>query len=362
MKNNKNLSHFFLLSLFIFPLPLFSACYTLAQGTTYLGYLGKAVPLESLLNEGNGETDEAEKNRRFVEQVQDIRNFAAEELGLTMTKNYTRYVSIDRDYLAAVVSATAADSFTQHEWKYPVVGIMPYKGFFKTDDARKEREKLEKKGLDVWVRGVDAFSTLGWFKDPLFSYMRNYSPDRLADLIIHESVHATVFIKGQVKFNEELAEFIGTEGARLYMESRYGIDSDAYRSMIAADEDYRRYVAFMQELIAELNHLYESGMSRGQILAEKENIISLSKEKYNDLYDTIFSDDRYRGFYNLPVNNAYLDLYRLYYAEDSGFAELYESSGKNLPAFIAAAKSIPQKKRRLEGKSPAQWLAEELSQ
>jgi predicted aminopeptidase len=315
-----------------------------------LGYLSRAVPLESLLEsetgtDGAGGADslETEKNRRFVERVQDIRRYAKEELGLNMGKNYTRYVKIDRDYLAAVVSASAADSFTRHEWKYPVVGSLPYKGFFKIEDARKERVKLEKKGLDVWVRGVDAFSTLGWFRDPLYSYMRDYPPDRLADLIIHESLHATVFLKGQPQFNEELAEFVGSEGARMYTESRFGANSDEYRNMLTGEADNKRYVTFLQGLIRELNELYESERSVEEKSSEKEKIIATAKERFAAEYENIFSGEGYRGFLDMPVNNAYLELYRLYYTEDSYIANLFAESGKTLPEFIAAAKSIPKK-------------------
>jgi len=322
---------------------LFIGCYTLKQGTTMLGYLSRAVPLESLLESENGGADgsEAEKNRRFVEQVQDIRRYAQEELGLNLGKNYTRYVKIDRDYLAAVVSACAADSFTRHEWKYPVVGVLPYKGFFKIEDARKEREKLEKKGLDVWIRGVDAFSTLGWFRDPLYSYMRDYPPNRLADLIIHESLHATVFIKGQSQFNEELAEFVGSEGARMYTESRY--HSSEYAKMLADEADNKRYVLFIQELIKELNELYESEKSAGEKLSEKEKIIGAAKERFAAEYESLFSGEGYRGFSDLPVNNAYLELYLLYHTEDNYIANLFARSGKSLPEFIASAKSLPKK-------------------
>ena len=327
---------------------LFSGCYTLKQGAAMLGYLGQAVPLESLLetdtDADNGDAvSEAEKNRRFVELVHDIRRFAMEELGLKTGKNYTRYVQLDRDYLAAVVSASAADSFAPHQWNYPVLGAMPYKGFFNNADARKERAKLEKKGLDVWIRGVEAFSTLGWFKDPLFSYMRDYAPNRLADLIIHEQFHATVFIKGQVRFNEELAEFVGSEGARLYMESRFGADSEEYRKMLAAKEDSRAYVAFIQELAAELETLYASDGEREEKLREKERIIGAAKERFEAKYESRFTSDNYRGFSGLPLNNAYIELFRLYYAEDNFFADLYERSGRDLPAFIAAAKIIQKK-------------------
>jgi len=310
---------------------LFSGCYTLKQGTAMLGYLNKAIPLEE-----TGDED-------FINLVSDIRSFAVNELGLKMSKNYTRYVQIDRNYLAAVVSASAKDSFKRHEWKYPVVGSMPYKGFFNMEDARKERAKLEKKDLDVWIRPVDAFSTLGWFKDPLYSYMRNYSKGRIAELIIHELVHATVFIKGQVQFNEELAEFIGTEGARAYIESRFGKESEEYTSIISSDTGNKNYISFIQELIAQLDDLYSQETGREEKLAKKEEIIDASKKRFEAEYDNLFNNDNYRGFITLPVNNAYLELYRLYYAEDDFFAVLFEKSGRDLDGFIAAAKTVSKK-------------------
>jgi len=312
---------------------LLSGCYTVKQGVTMLGYLNRAVLLEKT------------SNADFIMQVFDIRRFAMEELGLAMSKNYTRYVELDRDYLAAVVSASAKDSFKRHEWRFPVVGAMPYKGFFNIEDARKERVKLEKKDLDIWIRSVDAFSTLGWFKDPLYSYMRDYSTWRLADLIIHELVHATVFIKGQVKFNEELAEFIGSEGSRLYIETRYGEDSEEYRKMLASKGDSKKFIEFIQELITELNTIYTNSdsINREEILLKKEAIITAAKERFEAEYDSRFSNDNYRGFSAMPINNAYLELYRLYYDEDNFFADIYERSGQNLPAFIAAAKKLTKK-------------------
>jgi predicted aminopeptidase len=309
---------------------LFSGCYTLNQGTTMLGYLGRAVPLESL----DGESS------RFVELVQDIRHFAMQELGLKESKNYTRYVQLDRDYLAAVVSASAKDSFTRYEWHFPVVGAMPYKGFFNVEDARKERAKLEKKGLDVWIRSVDGFSTLGWFRDPLYSYMQDYSPDRLADLIIHELFHATVFIKGQVQFNEELAEFVGSEGARLYMADRFGVESEEYQRMINAEPDSKAFVEFIRELAAELDVMYKGGANREEKIRGKEQIIKAAQERFDAEYEGRFRSENYRGFSKLPLNNAYLELYRLYYEENNYFTELYERASRDLPAFVAAAAKL----------------------
>jgi predicted aminopeptidase len=312
----------------------FSGCYTLKQGAAMLGYLGKAKPVETLL------TGPSQADAEFARRVADIRRFALEDLGLRATSNYTKYVNIDRDYLAAVVSASAADSFARHEWWFPVVGSVPYKGIFNPDDARKERSKLEKKGLDVWIRGVDAFSTLGWFSDPLYSYMKDYPVHRLAELIIHESLHATVFLKNQAQFNEELAEFVGSEGARLYIEKTFGTDSEESRAITASDGDNALFLAFLRELIAELEQLYAGALPREEKLRTKAEIIQSAKTRFAETYDTVFHNDNYRGFSELPVNNAYLELYRLYYEDNRYFRDLYARSGSDLPRFIAAAKTL----------------------
>ncbi|MDR2471579.1 MAG: aminopeptidase [Treponema sp.] len=310
-------------------LGFFSGCYTLKQGTAMLGYLGKAVPLEEL--EKREETAgaspaEAEETRRFVERVRDIRRFAREELGLAESKNYTRYVQLDRDYLAAVVSACAADSFTRREWRFPVVGTVPYKGFFDPAGARKEAARLKAQGLDVWVRGVDAFSTLGWFRDPLYSYMKDYTAYQLADLIIHELLHATVFVPGQADFNEQLAEFTGRRGGRLYIESRYGIDSPECRAVDSAEADGRTFRLFLSDLGSELESLYaKAGLDREAKLAEKERIIQAARKRFAEEYDRRFQSGGYRFFADLPVNNAYLDLFRLYHEEDNFLDELFET-------------------------------------
>ena len=316
-----------------------SGCYTLKQGAVMLRMLGRAVPLETLAERPGA----AEEDVRFVELVNDIRHFAVNELGLSETKNYTKYVDINRDYLAAIVSASSKDSFKRHEWRFPVVGSVPYKGFFNADDARKEADKLKKKDLDVWIRPVDAFSTLGWFSDPLYSFMRDYTPYRMADILIHELVHATIFIKNNMQFNEELAEFIGSEGARLYMKKRYGDSGPEIESMAYSEADNEAYIAFIQELIAELDAVYKTGIPREQKLEQKQKIIADAQSRFAAEYETRFHSANYRGFSEIRINNAYLELYRLYYSGGSRLKELYDESGGSLPAFIAAAKTITRK-------------------
>jgi predicted aminopeptidase len=309
-------------------LALFPSCYTLKQGAALLGYLNRAVPLE-----------EVEGEDAFVAQVNRIREFAMGELGLKQSKNYTRYVAIERDYLAAIVSACSPLAFERYTWKFPVVGRVPYKGFFNAEDAGKESAALRDKGLDVWVRPVDAFSTLGFFRDPLYSYMAEYPVHRLADLIIHELVHATIYIKSDAEFNESLAEFIGTEGARLYIAKYYGADSEEYRAIDAGNADNKAFVAFIQSLIRSLDAVYKSDASREEKLSRKAELIAAAQEDFAARYDEMFASDNYRGFAKMRINNAYLDLYRLYNEGDRYFEERYNNMGRDLPAFIAAAKT-----------------------
>jgi len=330
------LSAFFLIAVGI----IFSGCYTIRQGSAFLGYLNQAIPLEQL---AAGE-DAAEEDRQFVQRVQDIRHFAFEYLGLSASRNYTTYVALERDFLAAVVSASAPDSFTRHYWWFPVVGRVPYRGYFSVEDARRQRERLERRGLDVWVRGVRAFSTLGWFRDPLFSFMREYSERELADLIIHELVHATVWLTNHPQFNEQLAQFVGTEGARQFME-KMGIEEDD-QAVAERRADTATYMAFLHSLIAELEEMFARVESREERLRLRDEIIAASQSRFEAEFDELFYTDTFRFFIDLPVNNAYLDLFRLYHEEDHFFRDLFERSGSDLPAFIAAAQTLNPRQRR----------------
>ncbi|MDR1215507.1 MAG: aminopeptidase [Treponema sp.] len=306
---------------------LLSGCYTIKQGFTFLGYLRKAASLEKL--------SPSEENRQFVERIADIRSFVVNELGLKNTKNYTRYVEIDRDYLALVVSASAKDSFSPHLWRFPIIGAVPYKGFFEEEDARLEVEKLKREDLDILVRRVDAFSTLGWFQDPLYSYMKKYPVHRLADLIIHESLHATIYLKGESQFNEELGEFVGKKGAQLYMETRFGVNSPEYREMMDEAADEETFVAFILALARELEGVYATDVSRAEKLVLKEETIRAAQNRFLADYSSLFKSERYRFFADLQVNNAYLELFRLYHGTNSLIEDLFEQAAGDFPSFIA---------------------------
>jgi predicted aminopeptidase len=133
------------------------------------------------------------------------------------------------------------------------------------------------------------------------------------------------------------------------METRYGIDSAEYREMLESEKNGSSFVNFIQGLIAELDILYgRNDLNRTEKLTEKEIIINVTKERFSAEYENLFTNNNYRGFVYVPVNNAYLELFRLYYTEDNFFANLYEDAGRDLPAFIAAAKTITGRKNPRE--------------
>ena len=186
-------------------------CYYLNQGSTLLKYHCAAVSNKTLL----ADTATPADVKKFLSAVEDIRGFAVDKIGLNKNKNFSSFVKVDRDYLVDNVYAARADTFAQYFWRYPILGAMPYKGFFSKSDAEKEAASIGKKGFDVHIAEINGFSTLGILRDPAYSFMKRYGPYSLSSLLFHELTHATIFIKNQPSFNEDLPKlFSGPPGSR----------------------------------------------------------------------------------------------------------------------------------------------------
>jgi predicted aminopeptidase len=319
----------------------------LKQGTYLLSYNSRSRPIEKVLAEESISGDVGV----MLSMVQEIRRYAVEEIGLEDNKNYTRYLELDRDYLVDVVSACTADSFTPYEWRFPFFGSFPYKGFYKPEDAQREASRLERMGLDVWVRQVDGFSTLGFFSDPIYSFMTEYSLFALAELIIHEQTHATVFVKNEIQLSEELATFVGREGALSFLRDRYGEDSEAYRQALASLSDWNRYRDRVLELYDELDTLYRSETDSRRISAEKQRIVEDFNQRLRSEAEELFQSDRFHSFEGIPVNNAYILSFVRYSQDLDIFYRLYKARGGDLKATVEVLKQI----RQVKG-SPKEYL------
>ncbi|HPE87941.1 MAG TPA: aminopeptidase [Spirochaetia bacterium] len=317
---------------------LLSSCWYVKQATHFLSERAAAVPVGRVA----ADPDTPPETVAMLEAVERVRRFAVERVGLSPTKNYTRYVALDRGYVADVVSACAADSFERYRWRYPVLGELPYKGFYDKADATREAKRLKEAGLDVIVRQVDAFSSLGYFKDPLYSFMASSDEDELAEMVIHESAHATLFVKGADQFNEGFATFVGRRGAELYLEERYGPGSPQAATRRDRIADGRAFVGFIRGTAALLEEAYaDASVGRDARLERKAAIIAERAALFAAERERLFTGEAYRRFDMSTINNAYIDLYRLY-EDDLGLFDAWfdRVAGGSLPEFVSTLSAL----------------------
>ena len=325
---------------------LFSSCYLLRQGSTLVGFQLKAEPIDRLTDTmvyRNGEPV-SETTAAFLDEVEHIRAFASSELGLDTSRNYTSFVPTDRETLAYVVNATGELSFERKLWRWPLAGSFPYKGFFRDRDAVRLADRLRRSGHDVWVRRVDAFSTLGILRDPLYQFMESYDRYDLANMIIHEQTHATLFLRNQVQFNEGLATFVGDVGARAYLQFA-GASPDELTRIDDVERDRATIREVLADLRSELTAVYESDMDIDTMRAEKQRVIDSVLQHLRDNYDTLFRTDLYRSIPDLPVNNAFIDLFSAYTQDLSVFEELYAACGSSLKAMFDSLSILAEPRR-----------------
>lgn len=271
--------------------------------------------------------------------------YADRELGLDVGESYTMYSELDRDTLLLVVTASRRDAFRAHTWWFPIVGRVPYKGFFDHDEALAEAGRLEARGLDTHVRTAGAFSTLGWFNDPLLSTLLNRDPISLASTVIHEVTHNTVFIPGQVAFNESFATFVGDVGAA---EMFCGIEGEDGPRCRAARDSWSDALVFgeaLQRLVGSLEAVYErEDLTSEAKIAAREVVIDGWRAEYERAVVPRLTR-LFRSYHERPINNATLIGTRLYYDRLDMFDRVYRRSGlplrEAIHAMIEAAEASP---------------------
>lgn len=311
--------------------------YYLVQGWGLLQVYGRARSVDRWLAGDRLSEDE----RALLLNVQDIRRFAREEIGLSDHRNYTTYARVDRSYLADVVHAAPPDSLRPHLFRYPFFGRMPYKGFFSRTRAEAEARRLEQQGLEVLVRPVRGFSTLGILRDPLFSYMTGYELYDLADLIIHEQVHATVWLDDHYAFNENLAVFVGRRGALEYLVAQEGPPNDA-AVQLARDvwHDRRAFRIALHELYRRWEAIYQQDIPLPEMLQQREQAWQEFGAEWRARYSQRFRTDRFYDFPNRTMDNAYLSLQIGYTSLQDEFEQIYELLGGDLRLLMQAAAAV----------------------
>lgn len=259
--------------------------YGVKQGIGQIRLVNRARPISEIMKDSLTTTDLKQK----LKLVEEIKQYAIDSLGLNPSKNYNTLYDQKGQPVLWVVGACPPYKMEAYNWKFPIVGSLPYKGFFKKEDALKEAKKLEKEGLDARVGTASAWSTLGFFKDPILSEMLNQSEGQIARLVIHELTHATLYVKSDAQFNENLATFVGNEGAKLFLMQKYGENSQEYKSYIGEISDVEKFSSHILRGAKQLDSLYNTFTDSIEVSKKKKAKYQLIQHIVNTL-DTITFD------------------------------------------------------------------------
>ena len=303
--------------------------------------------IQSLLD--NPETDPGLSKQ--LKAADEIRSFAEDSLDLPGNGNYSSYVEISGDAVVWNVVATGEFSLLAKKWCFLVAGCVPYRGFFKQEKAESSAAQLKKKGMDVIVSPASAYSSLGWFKDPLLSTMLTGSDTRLAAYLFHELAHLRLYIKDDVNFNEGYASFVEQAGVRTWLDSKQQQDKLVqWQQLQSAEHDFTSLIRKVRE---ELARLYQSTDSEIEKREKKAGILNAFKLSHEQLITKKWSGKRYYSTWlESPVNNARLALYNAYAGSQCAFQELFKQAKGDMSKFHQLA----EQKSRLEKVKREEWL------
>jgi predicted aminopeptidase len=265
--------------------------------------------------------------RRILSQVTVMKHFG-ERYGLSATTNYTKYVRVDGPAVVWVVSASEPLQFRSKSWSFPFVGSFTYLGWFKLDRARAFASDLEREGWDVDVRGAAAYSTTGYFEDAVLSSMIPRGKEavgQLANTILHESAHATIFVRHQSTLNESVANFVGDKLGALYVDETLGPESDEARAYTAYERTAALRGSAMRATYQSLKVLYASSKTDAEKLAEKKALLAQLRASLH---------------FRRPITNATLIQYRTYNSGQAELGMLLDACGGDWPRFIRALKGL----------------------
>jgi predicted aminopeptidase len=348
-KNIKKLIIGTLIFVFVSGIVLYSipiTRYLLTQGYYQSKIIFSRKNVSDLVNDPKTDPRIREKLR----EVDEIKKFGL-ELGLKETGSYKTIYDTGGQPAVWAVSACPKDRFEAVQWNFPIVGKVPYLGYFKKDDALKMQQKLKDKGLDTICRPVGAYSSLGIISDPLFTSMLLGSEEYLANTIIHEMTHSTVFVKDDMNFNESLASFVGNAGGMEYLKHKYGADSEQVVSSLNFKKDDEIFSGFMADLYDELDKFYKSGITSQEKITGREAIFEKYRQKFRDEIKPRLKTKSYDYFETLKFNNAYILFNRCYHRDYNIFDDLYALQGKDLKKTIEWLKTLkPDKemKKKIE--------------
>ena len=298
--------------------------------------------------------DAPERLKRQLRLVLDIRTFAERELRLPANGHYRKYADLKRPFVVWNVYAAPEFSVEPKSWWYPAVGRLDYRGYFSESAARKYGESLARSGLDVHVAGVAAYSTLGWFRDPVLNTFIDYTETELAELLFHELAHQRLFLPGETDFNEAFATAVAEEGLRRWLPSRYDpLAEEKHHAEIRRAEEFVNLVAAARARLEALftsatvvgNPARLSDEARSQLRAGKQQIVARLRADYARLKERWGGCADYDRWFSQSLNNAQLNTIDTYYNLVPAFRVLLKGCAGNLDTFFAEVETISKLKK-----------------
>ncbi len=294
--------------------------------------------------------------RRRLQLVVDARTFAQRTIGLAGGESFTTYSALERDTLVLVLSAARRDTLAAYTWWFPVVGRFPYKGFFDFGQARRTADAMQRQGYDTYLRPASAFSTLGWFNDPLLSTTLRLDTLDLANTVIHELTHNTIFVKGEVTFNESFASFVGARGAIEFFRSRS--QPRAARRLDDEWRDEKLLGSFWAATLSAVDSAYmaHAGDSTAKIVARDSVFARMRRVLARDLTPRLPTVDSAR-LQRIPLDNASLLARRVYAADLWLFDAVHERAGGSVAETVRLVQRLVRERRGDPFEALRAWLA-----
>ncbi|MEO7359757.1 MAG: aminopeptidase [Gemmatimonadaceae bacterium] len=311
-------------------------CYVSRAAYEEAKILSRRKPIDKLVKDST--TDK--ETRAKLALVLDARTFARDSLGLKTGESFTKFTQLDRDTLVLVLSAAYRDRLERRTWWFPVVGRFPYKGFFDFDKAKKTADEMRKDGFDVTLGASSAFSTLGWFNDPLVSTTLRADSVTLVNTVMHELLHNTFFAKNNVSFNESFASFVGARGAERYFNAKG--DTASARLAIADWQDDRVLGAFWAQLAHELRTEYNKWPldSTARRLAVRDTVYVHARRQLVDSVGPLLQTYPNTWPERVVLNNSVI-LSRQVYAQDlDQFDAVFEREGRDVKKALERISAI----------------------
>ncbi|MCB0415812.1 MAG: aminopeptidase [Bdellovibrionales bacterium] len=309
--------------------------YLVNNAYQHLKLMNQRTPVKQVI-EDPSTSDETKRKLRLA---QDARQYAEQQLGLKPTQNYTSFVELNRPYITYVVSVSPKDKLEYKKWSFPFVGKVPYKGFFSKQEALDEANKFDKNKYDTYVRGASAYSTLGWFNDPILSSMMKYKDYDIVNLIIHETTHATLYIKDNADFNERLASYVGNKGTELFYKSKEGPLSPTVIKLSEDQKDEKIFSEFISRETDKLKKWYEENKGKFSEEMRLSRLKEITERFKSEILPTL-NTTQYKYFTQLQINNASLLSYKTYVYDLSDFEKAYLKNHENFNEFIEYCKTL----------------------